>query len=180
VQRRPTTKEATMAKSKTQDQTQAETAAATIGETEPLQIKIRRIAAEAKIPVYATEGAACFDLHALTDSLMTVPAGGSADIATGLQFEIPPGYCMRIYSRSGHGFRNGVRLANCVGIIDSDYRGEVRVKLANDSTRSMHFFPGDRIAQAEIAPVLRVEFEEADALSETERGEAGFGSTGAA
>lgn len=154
-----------------QDQATADTLA--------LQVRVKRITETAKLPVYATAGAACFDLHADIAQLGRVPANGAAEFETGLAFEIPPGYCMRIYSRSGQGFRHGVRLANCVGIIDSDYRGEVRVKLTNDSMRDMHVRPGDRIAQAEIAPVLRVAFEEADALSETERGAAGFGSTGA-
>lgn len=163
---------------KSQASETAATAAAPAAASQ-MRVKIHRLAVEAKTPIYATDGAACFDLHAVTDILLTVPAGGSCDIATGLAFEIPPGYCMRIYSRSGHGFRHGVRLANCVGIIDSDYRGEVRVKLANDSTRSMHIFPGDRVAQAEIAPVLRVAFDEVETLSETTRGDAGFGSTGA-
>lgn len=176
-----------MAKSKTQTQPAATEAhpAPVIPDDlqplnlQPLQIKVLRLSPDAEIPVYATDGAACFDLAVLCTELQRVPAGGSAEFATGLAFEIPAGYCMRIYSRSGQGFRHGVRLANCVGVIDSDYRGEVRVKLTNDSMRDMHVRPGDRIAQAEIAPVLRVSFEEVDALSETERGANGFGSTNA-
>lgn len=145
-------------------------------------VKVKRLTETAKPPVYATAGAACFDLHADAPPgfppVMTLPAGSSIDIPTGLAFEIPAGFCMRIYSRSGHGFKNGVRLANCVGVIDSDYRGEVRVKLTNDGRRDVAIAYGDRIAQAEIVPVHLAEFIEVDELSETARGEGGFGSTG--
>ena len=86
---------------------------------------------------------------------------------------------MLVYSRSGHGFKYGVRLANCVGVIDSDYRGEVGVKLTADQTSEGFFVRnGDRIAQAMIVPVDRVEFEEVEKLSDTDRGTGGFGSTG--
>lgn len=169
---------------KTADQApaQAEQTATESIAARAMQISVKRVSETAKIPVYQTAGAACFDLHADTPPgfppVMTLPAGGSIDIPTGLAFEIPPGFCMRIYSRSGHGFRSGVRLANCVGVIDSDYRGEVRVKLTNDGRRDMTISYGDRIAQAEIAPVFRAEFVEAEELTTTERGEAGLGSTG--
>ena len=86
---------------------------------------------------------------------------------------------MLIYSRSGHGFKNDVRLANCVGVIDADYRGELMVKLTGDTYGQLTIKPGDRIAQAMLVPVMKVHFKEVQELSETVRGAGGFGSTGA-
>jgi dUTP pyrophosphatase len=169
----------------TQDQaTTAPTASeAAAAAPRALQVRVQRLTQTATLPTYGSDGAACFDLHADTipgAPLGTaLPAGSSLDVGTGLAFEIPPGFCMRIYSRSGHGFKHGVRLANCVGVIDSDYRGEVRVKLTHDGHRDLPVRRGDRIAQAEICPVFRVEFDEAETLSDTDRGSNGFGSTGA-
>jgi dUTP pyrophosphatase len=126
---------------------------------------------------YATAGSACFDI-ATNSAATTVAPGQSAVFDTGLAFEIPVGYVMKVYSRSGHGFKNGIRLANTTGIIDSDYRGELKIKLHNDGTAPMTFYAGDRIAQALIEPVRQVEFELADELVSTDRGTGGFGSTG--
>lgn len=98
---------------------------------------------------------------------------------TGLFFEVPQGKVLLVFSRSGHGFNHDIRLANCVGIIDSDYRGELKVKLTNDSTQA--FFNvkrGDRIAQAMLVDSNQVQFEIVEELSETERGTGGLGSTG--
>lgn len=148
-------------------------------DTLALQVRVKRLTETAKLPVYSTAGAACFDLHADIAHLGRVPANGSAEFETGLAFEIPAGHCMLVYSRSGHGFKHGVRLANCVGVIDADYRGAVKFKLANDTQRDMHFFPGDRIAQAMILPIPAVQFVDVGELGETERGEGGMGSTGA-
>ncbi len=140
-----------------------------------MQVKINKLHPDAVIPKYATPGAACFDLHAVS----TAYVNSSAIIDTGLAFEIPQDHVMLIFSRSGHGFKNDVRLANCVGIIDSDYRGEVKVKLTCDSQDySLSVNHGDRIAQAMILPVQQVSFLEVDELSNTERGAGGFGSTG--
>lgn len=137
-----------------------------------LNIKIKRLHPNAIMPTYATEGAAAFDLYACDG------CGGDV-IDTGVAFEIPSGYVMRVYSRSGHGFNYNITLANSVGVIDSDYRGSVEIKLvqvgAGDPLSIKH---GDRIAQAIIEPIPRVEFEWADELSETKRGGGGFGSTG--
>jgi dUTP pyrophosphatase len=148
-----------------------------------MRLKLKRLTETAKLPIYATDGAACFDLHAdiaerILLSPIEIPGGGSAIIATGLAFEIPRGYCVRVYSRSGHGFNYGVRLANSVGIIDSDYRGEVFVKLHNDHRLPFVVRHGDRIAQAELAMVIRAQFDESESLSETARGAGGLGSTG--
>lgn len=142
-----------------------------------MDIKIKKLHPLAQEPTYGTDGAACFDLYSISNAV--VHARDSEVIRTGLAFEIPEGYVMRIYSRSGHAFKNDVRLSNCVGVIDSDYRGEVMVKLANDNNDvALIVKAGDRIAQAEITPVIRVGFNEVEELSDTKRGDRGFGSTG--
>ena len=147
-----------------------------------MKVKIKKLGEDAISPWYASSGAACFDLFACLKEPVFIGDGFNGVIPTGLQFEIPEGYVMMIYSRSGDGFKNDVRLANCVGVIDSDYRGEVMVKLTKDKChelrQSLTVFSGQRIAQAMIIPVDRVSFEEADTLSDTARGDGGFGSTG--
>jgi len=151
-----------------------------------MKIRVKKLHQAAIVPKLATAGAACFDLHALFNQPETsygmVNPGTPNTFRTGLAFEIPVGHAMLIYSRSGHGFKNDVRLANCVGVIDSDYRGEVQVKMTNDNTdgQSITVRHGDRIAQAMVIPVPMVELIEADELTDTARGTAGFGSTGAA
>lgn len=142
-----------------------------------LNLKVKRLHQDAVLPKYATEGAACFDLHALEDGEAGA-CGGTVQCRTGLAFEIPAGHVMLIYSRSGHGFNYGVRLVNAVGVIDADYRGEVAVKLRNDSPLRFNVKAGDRIAQAMIVPVPVVNIVEADSLTDTARGSGGFGSTG--
>ena len=135
-----------------------------------MKVKVRRLHPRAVVPSFATGGAAAFDLVAVKRE------GQVFD--TGLAFEIPPGYAMFIYSRSGMGFKDNTRLSNCVGVIDSDYRGEVKVKLARDDGKPIDAQVGDRIAQAVIMRLPKVEFEEVRELSDTERGAGGFGSTG--
>tara|TARA_R110000765_G_scaffold244631_9_gene346883 strand:- start:1155 stop:1583 length:429 start_codon:yes stop_codon:yes gene_type:complete len=141
-----------------------------------MNIKIKKMHRNAIMPTYGSAGAAAFDLYAA--EAFEVTAHGSGVVSTGLAFEIPPWHVMRVYSRSGHGFKNSIRLANCVGVIDSDYRGVVMVKLRNDGPIRFDVEKGDRIAQAIIEPVERVTFQEVDLLSDTERGDGGFGSTG--
>lgn len=141
-----------------------------------MKVKIEQMHKDARTPTYATPGAAAFDLYAVEDR--EVSAYATAVIRTGLGFEIPEGHVMRVYSRSGHGFKHGVRLVNSVGVIDSDYRGEVMVGLKNDGPTMMWVRQGDRIAQAIIEPVERIDFEWSDELSSTERGTGGMGSTG--
>ena len=146
-------------------------------------LKVKRLHPGAILPVYATAGAACFDLHALfpvDQSQHWTAAGTSGTVRTGLAFEVPEGWVMLIYSRSGHGFKNNIRLANSVGVIDSDYRGEVLVKLSCDQLTESEFSVrhGDRIAQAMLVPVHAVAFEEVEELSITVRGTNGLGSTG--
>lgn len=146
-----------------------------------MHLKIKRLHPDAILPKYATPGAACFDLHALHGSSSFVADGTPQTFRTGLAFEIPPGWAMLIYSRSGHGFKNDTRLANCVGVIDSDYRGEVMVRLSRDLalSSSLMVAAGDRIAQAMLVPVAQVTIEEVDEIGATARGAGGFGSTGA-
>lgn len=149
-----------------------------------MHVKIKKLTPTAIVPTYATYGAACFDLYA--DKLDEQFSRSHVDhddplvCGTGLSFEVPAGHVMLIFSRSGHGFKHGVRLANCVGVIDSDYRGEVKVKLTADEAadKLLIVSRGDRVAQAMIVPVQRATFIVSDELSETERGAGGFGSTG--
>lgn len=158
-----------------------------------IDLKIKRLHRDAILPTYATDGAACFDLYALGGTNRMTHAiypGDKVLFPTGLAFEVPPGWALMIYSRSGHGFNNDIRLANCVGVIDSDYRGEVLVKLTSDQhlgpfgladaiqATCMAVRAGDRIAQAMLVPAPRVAFVEVDELTTTTRGTGGFGSTG--
>jgi dUTP pyrophosphatase len=143
-----------------------------------MKIRILKLHPDAQVPKYQTEGAACFDLHAVDCSNET-DVFNSQLFRTGLAFEVPEGHVMMVYSRSGQGFNHAVRLANCVGVVDSDFRGEVMVRLVNDRKHGTHYTvsPGDRIAQAMIVPVPQVEFVVAEQLGLTERGSNGFGST---
>jgi len=141
------------------------------------ELKVKRLQSDATLPRYATPGAACFDIA--SDEDCSIMPGGQRRILTGLAFEVPEGHVMLVYSRSGHGFKNSVRLANGTGVIDSDYRGELMVALRNDGTELFMVRRGDRIAQAMLVPIPRVEFVEVDELTSTERGEGGGGSTGA-
>lgn len=145
-----------------------------------MKIRIKKLNESAQVPSYATDGSACFDLYACVDTMLPIYEGVPVEVATGLSFEIPKGYVMLIFSRSGHAFKHDVRLSNCVGVIDSDYRGEVKVRLTRDQSfsTSMKVAQGDRIAQALLVPYPEVSFVEAENLTETERGFGGFGSTG--
>lgn len=145
-----------------------------------MELKVKKLTLDAIIPTYATDGSGCFDIYSTT-------AGDVFEdltFDTGLSFEIPQGFVMLVFSRSGHGFKSGIRLANCVGVIDSDYRGELKVKLTNDSSNKtsrlnwLTVNKGDRIAQALVIPYPQVQFIEVDELTSTERGVGGFGSTG--
>lgn len=141
-------------------------------------VKIKQINPNAKIPTYGSEGAACFDFYACIDTPVTINPKSSVNLPTGLQFEIPEGYVMLMYSRSGHGFKNNLRFVNSVGVIDSDYRGEVRIGLFNDGITPYVVKPQERLAQAMIVPVSQVSFQAVETLTDTKRGAGGFGSTG--
>ena len=147
-------------------------------------LKVKKLHPDAILPRYQTPGAACFDLHALYPGGANIVDDEAQVIRTGLSFEIPVDHVMLVFSRSGHGFKDNVRLSNCVGVIDEDYRGEVKVKLRKDADitdTEVRFFTvnhGDRIAQAMILPVQQFQIVEVDELGATERGAGGFGSTG--
>lgn len=138
-----------------------------------------RIGKDIPLPFYATPGSAAMDLHACIDEAVTIPAGGRKMIPTGLAIALPsPDYVALVYARSGLGIKHGVAPANCVGVIDSDYRGEIIVGLQNAGGSDFTVQPGDRIAQLMIAPVVRANLRMVEQLDETARGAGGFGSTG--
>lgn len=143
-----------------------------------LQVNVKKLDKNAKLPAYATDGAACFDLHSVTTDWLS--QGCPRVFKTGLAFEIPKDHVMLVFSRSGHGFKSNVRLSNCVGVIDSDYRGELMIKLTQDQSVPSPFWvnAGDRIAQAMIIPCPSVQLNLVDDLSDTARGTGGLGSTG--
>jgi dUTP pyrophosphatase len=143
-------------------------------ETETLSI--RKMTPNAKIPKYATAGSAGMDLHCVED--FNLPAMTRMLIPTGLQMAIPRGYEGQIRPRSSLALKYGVTVLNTPGTIDSDYRGEVKILLANLSDEDAAFSAGDRIAQIVFAKVMRVDGAQVDELPPTERGEGGFGSTG--
>ena len=132
----------------------------------------------AKVPARATAGSAGYDLCACIDGVMALPARGRALIPTGIAAALPDGHVGLVFGRSGLGIKHGVTMANGVGVIDSDYRGQIHVALVNHSDISYNVEDGDRIAQLLIMPVASVTFAQADSLDCTERGESGFGSTG--
>jgi dUTP pyrophosphatase len=148
------------------------------------------------LPKIATEGAACFDVRALTFRLLEssqeyisnfgwetdfgweTEVCDSRTFGTGLYIELPKDHVMLVFSRSGHGYKHNIRLANCVGVVDSDYRGELYAKLVNDGNKPMKVCKGDRIAQCMILPLPKYELILKQELEETKRGEGGCGSTG--
>lgn len=143
-----------------------------------VKVKIKKLFPEAKLPTYGSEHAAGADLYALSDHDIRIGPKETAIIHTGLAAEIPAGYVGLIYARSGLATRKGLAPANKVGVIDSDYRGEIRVALHNHSKYEQCVQPGERVAQLVIAPYFEADFEETDTLSDTDRGAGGFGSTG--
>jgi len=148
-----------------------------------MELKVKplspKIGTEIPVPSYATPGAAAMDLHACMDAPAAIPArGGRAAIPTGLALAIPEGYVGLIFARSGLASKFGVAPANCVGVIDSDYRGEIIVPLQNSGESDYTVRPGDRIAQLMVAPAVQARIALVDELDETARGAGGFGSTG--
>lgn len=144
-----------------------------------MEIKIKKLRETARIPVRATDGAAGMDLYACIDAPVTLAPGKLAVIPTGIAVELPDNSCAAfLYARSGLGVKHGICLANGVGVVDSDYRGEVCVGLCNVSDTPYTVAPGERVAQMVIAPVLTPVITEADELGGTARGAGGFGSTG--
>lgn len=145
------------------------------GISRPTLVKIKRLHPSAVIPSYATDGSGCFDITALE---CVEQKDDTATYRTGLAFEIPHGKAMILYGRSGYAFNRSLRLATCSSVIDSDFRGELLVKVRRDDGGIWYPSAGDRIAQAMIVDAPHVKFVEVDELSDTKRGEGGMGSTG--
>lgn len=143
-----------------------------------MKLKFKKLHPDAEVPKFATYGAACFDLVAIEAADFYGPDSSPVMMRTGLSFEFDSEYVMLIYARSGIASKMGLRPANCVGVIDSDYRGEVIVPLHADRIAIQSVQKGTRIAQAMIVKLPDVELVEAEELSQTERGAGGFGSTG--
>ena len=144
-----------------------------------LTVKFTLLDPRAKAPAYATSGAAAADLCALLDEPLTVQPMQRVLVPTGLAIELPGPDCVAlVYARSGLSIKHGLCMANGVGVIDSDYRGELRVPTVNLSDTPYTIQPGERIAQLCIAPVYQAAFVQAETLSDTDRGAGGFGSTG--
>lgn len=141
-------------------------------------LRVKRVSPTAILPKQQTAGAAGIDLCADLPEDVVINPHETVMISSGLAFEIPAGYFGAIYARSGLSTKRGLRPANCVGVIDSDYRGPVGLPLHNDTDEVRVVQPGDRVAQMVIQEAFGVILEEADELSETDRGSGGFGSTG--
>lgn len=144
-----------------------------------MNIKVKKMNSDAKLPFRATEGSAGADIFACIDSDITVRPKERVLVPSGIAIELPDMGCGAfIFPRSSVSSKFGVSLANCVGVVDSDYRGEIKVPLINHSDSDYVVHNGDRIAQMVILPVLLPGFTESDNLGDTARGEGGFGSTG--
>ena len=139
-----------------------------------MEIKVKKLNDKATLPTRGSEYAAGYDLYAAIENNITVPAHSTEKIGTGLSFELPDETFAAIFARSGLATKQGLRPANCVGVCDSDYRGEYIVAIHNDTDIE----PGERIAQMILMPYIPMTFVETDELSESGRGQDGFGSTG--
>ena len=139
-------------------------------------MKIKLLSDKAKIPTRGSEDAAGWDLYAATDA--TIAPHSTVKISTDIAIEIPTGHFGAVFARSGLATKQGLRPANCVGVIDSDYRGPIIIALHNDSNQTREILSGDRIAQLVFIPYSSWDWEVVDELSDTERNTSGFGSTG--
>ena len=142
------------------------------------QIKVKKLKDNAIIPTYGSDGAAGADLYACLESPVTIEPGETVWIPTGIALEVPKGCAGLVYARSSMGVKRGLAPANKVGVIDSDYRGEIRVVLLNHGKQTQTVEHGERVAQFLITPVLTPAYMEVESLSDTDRGAGGFGSTG--
>lgn len=142
------------------------------------EVDVKVLNNKAKLPTRGSAEAAGYDLYACIDEDVVIQPGTCKKIGTGLSIALPNGYCGCLFPRSGLATKQGLRLSNCVGLADSDYRGEYIISLYNDSDVDQTITPGMRIAQLVIMPYLAVEFNIVDELDSTERGSGGFGSTG--
>ena len=143
-----------------------------------MEIKIKKLNENAIIPKRGSKQAAGYDIYACTNAPIVIAPHQTVKVGTGLSIEIPNGYFGAIFARSGLATKQGLRPSNCVGVCDSDYRGEYIVALHNDLDEPQVINPMERIAQLIVVPYLAVEFNEVNELSDTKRGENGFGSTG--
>lgn len=141
-------------------------------------IYVKKLREGAILPTYGSAGAAGADLYACLDAPVTIQPGETAFLPTGLAMEVPEGCAGLVYARSGLATKRGLAPANKVGVVDSDYRGELHVALHNHGTQSQTIQPGDRVAQLLITPVLTPAYALVEELSDTCRGDGGFGSTG--
>lgn len=141
-------------------------------------VRVKRLHPQAILPTYGSLEAAGADLYACLEEPVQIQPGEVFWVPTGIALEVPKGCAGLIYARSSMGVKRGLAPANKVGVIDSDYRGEIRVVLLNHSKQVQTIAPGERVAQFVITPVLTPRYEEVDALSDTDRGTGGFGSTG--
>ena len=140
-------------------------------------LNIKKLNSKAIIPTYGTLDSAGADIYALLDDEINIKPDETVVIPTGLAMAIPKGYVGLIYARSSLGTKKGLAPANKVGVIDADYRGEIKVVLYNQSNKVQTIAPNERIAQIVITPFLQANFNEVEELDETERGQGGFGST---
>lgn len=146
-----------------------------------MQVNIMRMFDDAIVPTFGSDGAAGADLYARIDNerhMQAIYPNSTQMISTGICMEIPESYVGLVFSRSGLATKQGLSLANCVGVIDSDYRGEIKIALHNHSDSIRKVKHGERVAQIVLVPFLKPVFHEQDSLSDTTRGEDGFGSTG--
>ncbi len=143
-----------------------------------MEVKIKKLKENARLPAYGTEYSAGADLCVCTDEPIRIGPGETALVPTGLAAAIPAGYAGLIFARSGLATKRGLAPANKVGVIDADYRGEIMVSLHNHSGEAQSVEPYERVAQLVIVPFLKASFAESDTLDETARGAGGFGSTG--
>ncbi len=142
------------------------------------KVRIKKLNEKAVIPTYGSPFSAGADLYACEENTVSIAPHETVLVHTGLSFEIPEGFAGFIHARSGLATKKGLAPANKVGVIDADYRGEVMVSLHNHTNTPQTVEPGERVAQMVIAPFLKADFELSEELSDTERGEGGFGSTG--
>ena len=141
-------------------------------------VNFKKLNENAKVPTYGSWDAGCCDLYAAIDRPIAIAPHTTEKIGTGLAFELPSGTFAAILARSGIATKRGLRPANCTGIIDADYRGEIIVALHNDTDFVQYVQPQERIAQMTLLPYIYMNFYEVEELSDTERGDGGFGSTG--
>lgn len=143
-----------------------------------MKIPVKILRPGAVLPTAGSRFAAGYDLYACLDQPVEIPPHATVMVGTGLSMAVPEGWFGAVFARSGLAAKQGLRPANCVGVCDSDYRGEYIVAVHNDSGAARTVSPGDRIAQLVILPCINAQFETAETLPDTERGGGGFGSTG--